>query len=84
MKRLISQVLLGGILLSGIPLGSSTVDAAVPLDTLTPDAAVESAEAAKIQSISIAGTNLSEYNIYQADEASECLNFAVQELSSYI
>ena len=42
MKRLISQVLLGGILLSGIPLGSSTVDAAVPLDTLTPDAAVES------------------------------------------
>lgn len=63
---------------------SSTVDAAVPLDTLTPDAAVESAEAAKIQSISIAGTNLSEYNIYQADEASECLNFAAQELSSYI
>lgn len=84
MKRLISQVLLGGILLSGIPLGSSTVDAAVPLDTLTPDAAVESAEAAKIQSISIARTNLSEYNIYQADEASECLNFAAQELSSYI
>ena len=89
MKRMISRILLVGMLLSSLPCGGapgSSQTAALAASSLdhSEAAAVETADAYQIQSIKIAGTDLSSYVIVQPDENSECLNNAASELSSYI
>ena len=86
MKKTISGILLAGILLTGFSNSGTTASSYEALSATERNSAVSTvaSEANKIQSIKIAGSNLSEYMIYQPAESSECLNFAAAELSSYI
>ena len=86
MKKTVSGILLAGILLTGFSNSGTTASSYEALSATERNSAVSTAasEANKIQSIKIAGSNLSKYMIYQPAESSECLNFAAAELSSYI
>ena len=89
MKKILSRILLAGLLLSGLPLGGNSTDAArqmLSADSTAErtDIVAEATDANKIKSIKISGNDLSSYVIVQPDKDSACLGNAAAELSSYI
>ncbi len=85
-KKIISVGLLAALLLPFTPQTGDVAPVTTSNSAYSESQSViaQTSDAYEIQSISIAGTDISSYVIVLPEDAPECLRFAASELSSYI